>query len=274
MLIGYGIGIPFGRNFGTAGSSTLLPDDVTGLEAWFDATVSGSITIATGVSAWDSQSGVISVVQGTGASQPANGGSINSLNALVFDGSNDSLASSVGTIVNWTTDKLTVFAIVRTPASWSGDKTIFSKSGNPDLGADGAKWRLMVNGSGNPIFEVGTGSIVAVTSSTVLSTSTDYLLTGIYDGVTLSIAVNSDAAQTTAVTGNLISNTTCPLKVGRGKYDGDLWTGSIGELCLYSEAVSGTDLTGVKAGLTAKWLTAGAPSGGNAMGVLGLTYSS
>ena len=87
-----GLGIGSTQNFYNSGLAW-TPADIT-TSAWYDASVTGSITIATGASQWNDLNGTYHLTQGTGANQPASGTrNINGLNALDFDGSNDNLAN-------------------------------------------------------------------------------------------------------------------------------------------------------------------------------------
>lgn len=65
--------------------------DLPNLELWLDASDTDSIThAANAVSQWDDKSGQGNhATQGTGSAQPTTGSSVNSLNAIDFDGSTD-----------------------------------------------------------------------------------------------------------------------------------------------------------------------------------------
>lgn len=84
------------------------------LQWHFDATVSSSITIATGVSQWSDLSGnARHITQGTAAAQPANGGDIGGRNAITFSpsGTIDQLEATGLTAVS--TDTLAVFIVAK-----------------------------------------------------------------------------------------------------------------------------------------------------------------
>lgn len=252
MIIGLGISPNIPRK---SGPGVILPSDIAGLEAWYDATIAGSITVATGVSAWAPQVGSLTVAQATASRQPANGSTIGSKNAFLFDGTDDSLSGpdGVGTAYNWTTDKLSIFAVIQTPASFSGTTCIASKANNPDTANDGTKWSLKVNSTGKLTGEITTSTITEAVSTWSLSTSTRYVVGMVYDGANIKLLTNAHAAENTAKAGNLMSNISCAFRVGLAKYEQEWWRGRLGEVCLYSTAVSGSNLTGLIDGLVAKW---------------------
>jgi hypothetical protein len=71
------------------------PRRIAGISAWYDASVTSSVTIATGVSQWNDLSGNNRhVFQSTGNNQPAYTGVIGGKPALSFDGSNDNLLTA------------------------------------------------------------------------------------------------------------------------------------------------------------------------------------
>jgi hypothetical protein len=71
------------------------PRRIAGISAWYDASVTSSVTIATGVSQWNDLSGNNRhVFQSTGNNQPAYTGVINGKLALSFDGTNDKLETA------------------------------------------------------------------------------------------------------------------------------------------------------------------------------------
>lgn len=78
------------------GSGTVAPDDIANLLAWYDASDTGTITDAGGgaVSAWADKSGNgYTLTEST--NRPVTGTrTINSLNVIDFDGTNDKLSSS------------------------------------------------------------------------------------------------------------------------------------------------------------------------------------
>jgi len=86
--------VAMGMMVGAAGAAPWTPAEIT-TAAWFDAADSGTITESGGaVSQWDDKSGNDKhATQGVGSEQPTTGANtINGLNALTFDGVNDTLA--------------------------------------------------------------------------------------------------------------------------------------------------------------------------------------
>jgi hypothetical protein len=88
-----------GNKWGVSTAHTsFLPEDITGLSLWLDASQPGSIDDSTAtpdVDGWYDLSGNGNrVIQGAAAKKPHTGGTINSKNAIVFDGSDDLLVNS------------------------------------------------------------------------------------------------------------------------------------------------------------------------------------
>jgi hypothetical protein len=88
------------NNYGISNQASFSPSSISGLQAWFDANDESTITeSANAVSQWDDKSGNANhAVQATGIKQPiTNSVTINGLNAISFDGVNDTLkTASIG----------------------------------------------------------------------------------------------------------------------------------------------------------------------------------
>ncbi len=89
------------------------PSDIAGLALWLDASDASSLTITSSpdVDQWDDKSGNGNhVSQGSAALKPHTGGSINSLNTLIFDGADDYMQNTTagGTL---TGTKGTIFIV-------------------------------------------------------------------------------------------------------------------------------------------------------------------
>ena len=121
---------PFGNPFGKAfckegGAAGFVPTDIANLLTWHDASDLSTITLTSGfVSQWDDKSGNGNhLVQGTGSKRPGSGvESINGLNAIDFDGTNDFLEKtglSIG-------PSITIFMVCNIFSSGSKDKSIVS----------------------------------------------------------------------------------------------------------------------------------------------------
>lgn len=104
-------------------AAPITPASLTNLWAWYDASDTSTITQVGGsVSQWNDKSGnSYNMTQGTGANQPQTGSTLNGLNAISFDGSNDTMANvSAGAINNGSN----TFLIVTKASSTSGNQMI------------------------------------------------------------------------------------------------------------------------------------------------------
>lgn len=110
-----------GLSAADVGGGGFSPTDINGITLWLDADDATTITESAGeVSQWDDKSGNgFDVVQATGTSQPTTDSvTINSRNAIDFDGVNDFMSNSVdSTLFNLTDDDYTLFYVLdlRTP---------------------------------------------------------------------------------------------------------------------------------------------------------------
>lgn len=101
--------------------STFSPLSISGLKAWWDASDSSTITIATGVSQWNDKSGNSrNATQGTGGAQPTvQTAAQNGKNGIRFDGTDD--------VLNFTTETLPSFTTFLVHNTISGKNTgVFS----------------------------------------------------------------------------------------------------------------------------------------------------
>ena len=124
------------------------PRSLSGLAAWFDASVSSSITIQTGVSRWNDLSGNSRhLTQNTTNNQPAYGNvTLNGRSVVTFDGSNDRLQSAAFSIPQ----PYSVWGVMRTEITPASTVAMFAMGVTPsapsgDLyrnATGGAAWYL------------------------------------------------------------------------------------------------------------------------------------
>jgi hypothetical protein len=101
-------------------SSGFDPRKISGLVAWWDAQVASSYDIETGVSEWRDLSGNgHTVTQSITNNQPTPS-TINGRTALLFDGSNDSLASAAPVLNLASTADQTVFFVMQAAGTEAG----------------------------------------------------------------------------------------------------------------------------------------------------------
>jgi hypothetical protein len=105
------------------------PRHIRGLRLWLDASDESTITNEDGVSSWGDKSGRgLSFTQATPESRPATGtASINGLNVLAFDGSNDSLENASQALPP--TSPMTLFIVQRIVSATNAGMTYTSGSG-------------------------------------------------------------------------------------------------------------------------------------------------
>jgi hypothetical protein len=120
-------------------ASGFSPKSISGLAAWYDASVSSSITIQTGVQKWADLSGNgRDLIQNVTNNQPAHGSvTLNGKPTVTFDGSNDSLRTGAFTV----SQPYTFIAVFRFEAAYvSGSPRIFD-AGNPATHRSGEVFR-------------------------------------------------------------------------------------------------------------------------------------
>jgi hypothetical protein len=242
----------------TFGASSFAPSDISGLQLWldasdnntlYDATTGGSLVAADGaVKRWEDKSGnARHATEETNAPQ-RKVASINSLDALLFDGINDGLSFS-GNIHN-ADGYVTVFAIVR-KSSIGGVEMIINKD-NSNVSPRAHQF-LRVNESS--VESIWHQSAVARTvSKGSISANTTFLATA-------RIGVSGGAASLNGVAGTAdtnvsgISTTNEPTHIGRywTVNNANMWGGHICEIIAYNSALSDTDREAVENYLMTKW---------------------
>lgn len=211
---------------------------------WYDASDSSTITLnGSNVSQWNDKSGnANNAVQATASQQPAfSSTGFNSKPAVVFDGSNDTMAISTGTLGS----NISVFAVAKgnTMASYrrlfhagAGGADAFLLFGSVDNNfatffGDGTNWNdLDVN---SPSVSVLSNNILEVVNPTSGSNATPY--------------VNGTAQNTKVGT----MGTTTGGRLGDGV--SQCWDGPLAELVVVNSGVSTTVRQQIEGYLAWKW---------------------
>jgi len=138
-------------------ASGFNPKSIAGLEAWYDASVSSSITIATGVQKWADLSGKgRDLIQDITNNQPAhNSVTLNGKPTVTFDGTNDLLRSAAFAF----SQPYTFFGVFRFEAAYvSGGPRVFdggdtstSRSGEVFRGGPGDDIRMYSGPGGSTV---------------------------------------------------------------------------------------------------------------------------
>ena len=240
---------------------------VSGYKLWLDATDATSITASGGaVSQWNDKSGNASnFTQGTGANQPTTGSrTINSLNVIDFDGTNDFLlcpsSSGLFNYLHNSTGGTTFIVGIRETTGGvmhgnggGGSATIghyhaINASANTDL--------LITNGN--------SGLTSALQFDLTAMGTTAFYLTNKWDGNNATAANRlKESRNGAAFTGANIqtqaasnSNASQSLAIGAdytGGSAGAFWNGAFGEIIFYEGILSSGDITSVQSYLASKW---------------------
>jgi len=245
---------------GAAGAS-FSPLDVSGLQLWLDASDASTITESSGsVSQWDDKSGNGNhVTQGTAANQPTTGTqTINSLNALDFDGGDWLLSSGNLGVSNSTNFSVFAVAILDSDDKYT---TIFG-TGNFGLSQQAAAFQVATNPSISSTRQMATdiwnpAGMVADTSITLgteyvfsylvhpwssARSGSEFFLNGANDGAATYGTVNPFLVDGPAFIGAFGPTLTS-----------SRWNGQIAEVLVYDSALSTADREAVEAYLADKW---------------------
>lgn len=234
------------------------PDQLQGLALWLDAADLSTITLDSGlVAQWSDKSGNgKNAVQSDSAKRPSGTDSINALNAVGFDGTNDcltvaSLALPVAITIFavFDQDNATIkgYFMEHGPNAGTSDG-FFMLNGNPSL----AVRRSTVQNTGTPstISTIqGTAARVA-TGMFDTSRATNSEIARLWrDGAELSLTRNS----TSQVVSTSLTDT---LNIG-SRNDGAAvpFDGALGELLIYGRILNDTERTSIESYLKAKWGT-------------------
>lgn len=188
----------------------------------------------------DSSSAGNNATQSTSANKPTfKTNEINSLPAISFDGTNDSLDLASGAWDNWSTS--TMFAVLK-PAG-SGNRTIFCGQ------TAGLQYRI---NSSTKQELVKTAVVNIGASTTALSTSVYSQVNATFNAgsaYAFRLSSASDGGSSTAAT--LSGNTNC---IGRNDPSGDeFFSGLIAELIVWKRVLSGSEIASVESGLNSKY---------------------
>lgn len=251
-------------------SGHLSPIPLTNLKLWLDASVASSITSSGGrVSQWNDQSAQgNNFVQATAAYKPETAvATINGLNALRFNNaSNSEKIGSNGAASVWAfmsnATGCTIFTVGKiTTANTEWIMGTYDGSG----GVAGAIHYIEGTSTRTAFYCGGTPTIAVSNLSTSGSagTTNPYSYTSVNDPANGTAAnrskmyLNSNSAvqNNTATTSTVSGNPQTTLILGNVGVANSPYTGTIGEVIVYSGVLSGTDVSTVQAYLKTKWGT-------------------
>ena len=230
------------------------PTEITNLVQWHDASDAASITHSGGdVTVLAAQTGYgndLDAVTGT----PRTGDStLNSLNVIVFDGSEQLKGNPIG---GATSAVFTAFCVAKRNGSTGGNQFYFSAQGADSSGI------VAVEGS-----NIGVNSTNIVETSVATDTAAHYF---IYVNNTTSSRLWIDGVEYT-LTGDPGSNGYASDGVwGANAYDGAMLSGYVAETGVYSRVLNGTEIADLNAYLAEKWFGIGGSTGGSKLLLLGV----
>lgn len=250
-----------------------FPSDITGLQAWYDAADTTTITHASGaVSQWDDKSGnARHVKQTTAGTKPTTGTRTqNSLNVIDFDGGDYLIADNFD--LDFTTSKeITTFIICKPDANTIPEGIYALKRNNiPTHGT----WRFN-HGVNQWAFNFGLGIDIGVINQyrvqrfTNTDTASFHLFTATLKASTSAFTARYDTANQATVndegtmaiaswlssgSGNMKPLLGALSSAGNNVIDtfGDI---AIAELVIYNVLLTSTQITDVESYLKAKWAT-------------------
>jgi len=211
-----------------------------GLALWLDAADDSTFSYSSGtsVSQWRDKSGNNShVSQATSANQPSRSATQNSRKILTFDGTNDSLSTSISLDLSVTH---TIFAIA-SQTTGTSDAGLVSINNSLNNGL------TLHNGSTYYAY-YGDGSKNANSS---ITTSTTYIFTKVFKGTsstTRQVYLNGTSATTTGVIAN--SDASGVIRLGQ---QSTYLNGKIAEVIIFNRELTATELKQVHTYLGQKW---------------------
>lgn len=236
--------------------TTFDPRKLPGLALWYDASDASTVTLATGVRGLADKSGnARNAAQTATNSQPAlTPNAIDGKPAMVFDGLNDSLTLPILNITAWT-----VFAVCERTGSGNGTLLQLLASafgveslllGLNDNSTDGP---VLVGSSSTGSAKYGKGGSLSAGTARVLSAKWPG---GTFDGASNYSAWNDGVTITLANSGSAHKASGNDSRIGASWCNGALqafYRGKIGEIVVYSSALSDGNRNAVERYLERKW---------------------
>lgn len=235
-----------------SGASGFSPLDLAPA-LWLDAADTSFITSSSGlVSQWNDKSGNgRHAAQATAARQPTTGANtINSLNVISFNGSRGLLAPTAQ-YVNSSNGSWTAFAVFSTRTVASGSGSIVDAD---DEISPRPSQMLRRTAAGVTSVRVA-GGVVTDNAGVTISTNTPYIVSAYQSSSALEVFVNASSNGSSAISGTSATRTST-LAIGYHPFStlfSQALDGVIGEVIIYSTALSVADRTLVLSYLNAKW---------------------
>ena len=221
---------------------------------WVDASDETTITESGGaVSQWDDKSGNgYHLTQATGTSQPTTGSrTINGLNALDFDGTNDFMTA--GDVINVQTGGITILAVAQLDTTSGGDTIVSKDPTSPNTGAYQLLARAASSSKAAALFRE---SSTILAEQTINNTSTDAeiyamrLQRDTTDG--LELFRNGSVVASATTTGTTSYNNGTSFFVGKVSVL-NYFEGSIAEIIVVKSALTPQQMSDTETYLANKW---------------------
>lgn len=243
----------------SAGLAKFSPLNIADLVLWLDAADLSTITESSGsVSQWDDKSGNgNNAAQATGAEQPATGGSINGVNAITWDITDDNLVVTQDTTINglWGTGGTTVYVSQGDSLGGGGFGRFAEKGASSLLKRSGGIGLLQLDVP----FTTQSADFRTPSNSFPAATTTPAILTITYDASNVSneptFFIDGTAVSTVVnntPTGTYVSNTT-NLTIGNTSGATSGFDGEFGEILYYKHALTTSELDVLHTYLLNKW---------------------
>lgn len=249
------------------GVPPIIPPPVSGYKLWLDASDTSSITASGGdVSQWNDKSGNASnFTQGTGANQPKTGTrTLNSLNLIDFDGSNDFMSVPSSTALfnylhNSTGATVFVVGIVDDTAT----NKVFFGNNNGGSANIGILYFATSAEKTNTFITNGNSGLATVSNAdaNTLVAGNGFYLTNIIDPNNATAANRSKEALNNGsyITNNTLTNApsasdaTINMCIGGTDTGGAPLDGALGEIIFYEGILSQPNIDLVESYLATKW---------------------
>lgn len=248
------------------GSTASLPS--SGLTFWVNGRT--GLTFSTTVTWADQSTGGHGNFVAGGASRPTSG-TINGHTAATFP--------STGILQPSPGNNLNLYLGGSTPFPWTVASVFQTTVGNGDEATTFPQFAPMIFGAGQPSTseQIGMGAQKNTTTTTNLDVyalqwdsaqrsaikvssalvANPHYAIAIYDGTNLSISVDGGAAVTSAASANTIASSSAVRIAGSGNSVAQQWTGTVGEIAVWSRALTSPEQAQVGTFFTANWGTLG-----------------
>ncbi len=229
--------------------AAFTPTDVTGLQAWYDASVASSIT-GSPVSQWNDLSGNARHLTAALLARPATGGTLNGKNVLTFDGSANILQA-----VGLTTPAVNTgtWIIAFKPTATTAYERVFSLSTAQDTDFNNAARIAAIIRYGDTLAYVSFYNGDTYGASVAVTNAAHVVVTQRNGDV---FSCWCDGAAGTGGTGLGTANFGfTSISVGANAAVSDFWKGDVAEVLWYSTAISAGNRQSIEAYLKTKWAT-------------------